>query len=310
MQEGFRNATLDPANPTVSWRTLQIDTPERPAIEALWRQVHPEDRDLLRAVHGIKPDEMHLTQAGIDRINGAFQRNLPVMQAIEHARSRVEPVPHFDPHFPGTNILAHYASSLQRTRPGGNDTTLTISQLQRSLPQEGHILSSNVNRWVDVVLQRAIRQAVEEGATSITLPSAETVFRYNNPGAGMESLTNLYNNVAPRRMRELLREIDPAYRGRGERVDRLYLYEDYLTEYKPPGAGAHQEDRGRLHRPHGLGRITEDVNNGFHGSWTRFDLTPAVIRHHQAGRGTRLLEGGVLLPPLPQDQQDGTPTVQ
>ena len=72
----------------------------------------------------------------------------------------------------------------------------------------GNPLVNTTDQWVNTTLRRAIRQAAEENADAIAIPSGDTVLSYN-PG-DTEGMRGFYDKIVPKNLRNLLQKIDKA----------------------------------------------------------------------------------------------------
>lgn len=78
----------------------------------------------------------------------------------------------------------------------------------------GHPLVNTTDQWTNTTLRRAIRQAAEQGAHSIAIPSGDTVLSYNPEGSsgpsGMRGFygTSSKEGIVPKNLRNLLTKID------------------------------------------------------------------------------------------------------
>lgn len=72
----------------------------------------------------------------------------------------------------------------------------------------GHPLVNTTDQWLNTVLRRGVRQAVDANADHIAIPSGKTVLGYN-PGQehGMEAF---YNDIVPKNLGNILAKLDKA----------------------------------------------------------------------------------------------------
>ena len=259
LERPFANATLDPQNPTTITRTLRLDQPN-PSLDKLWKTIPPEARDILRQSHRADVSSLSLAQQDI-----VFTLRDRYRDRLNRITNLEDKLVFRDPHFEQGNILGHYTASLQKGPDG--QMTLTPSQFQsnwaadiaRGLNVPKHPLVSSVTSWLDPVLRRVVKDAVDQGVGTISIPSFETVTGYNM--VRTDAQRALYDEIAPRRMRAILRELDPNYRIEPTEITTLQSHD---------------------------GRTLK-------GKWLQYELTPDIVQHHQEGRGMRLSVGGVHL---------------
>lgn len=84
-------------------------------------------------------------------------------------------------------------------------------------PTAAHPLVKTTDQWVNTTLRRIIKDAVDSGATSIAIPSGDTVLSYN-PG-DEHGMQEFYNKIVPKNLGNLLKKMDPSIKG--ERVPTL-----------------------------------------------------------------------------------------
>lgn len=83
----------------------------------------------------------------------------------------------------------------------------------------GHPLVNTTDQWTSVALKRAIRQAVEQDAEYISIPSGKTVESYNPQGDSAGNAV-FYDQIVPKNLRNILRKIDKESPD-GVRVEKL-----------------------------------------------------------------------------------------
>lgn len=308
LDEGIQGATVDPNNPTLRWHVLQVDTPASFQLQRLWATIPERYRSAVQAFRaaGYDYDQLHgLSPELKDALKATVKQHSSVLDAIDKLEAQSG---FLDPHFHRFNVFGHYASSMQQAegRP-----TLTVSQFQSNWSnrqQAGtlkhlkeHPVAASVESWLDPTLRRIIKDAVDQGADSITLPSAETVFGYNPPGRSDAGLRELYNKIAPKRMAAMLRELDRD----APKPERISQLDPSTSSYPAQSLGGGASPSVHVPEGHMFRGWTESGEDQFQnmrepiqGSWLRFPLTDRIREHHQQGRGMRLLSAGV---PMPED---------
>lgn len=81
----------------------------------------------------------------------------------------------------------------------------------------GHPLVNTTDQWVNTTLRRALRQAADDGAEYIAIPSGDTVLGYN-PGDA-HGMNTFYNQIVPKNLAGILKKY--GYAGRGDQVPQL-----------------------------------------------------------------------------------------
>ena len=116
----------------------------------------------------------------------------------------------------------HAPELAQRLTDGGSERAnlrllrAELKTAEASVP--GHPLVNTTDQWVRTTLRRAIAQAVESGASSIAIPSGDTVLSYN-PG-NEHGMREFYGKIVPLALKKLMRGQDAAY-PEPQRVEKL-----------------------------------------------------------------------------------------
>jgi len=76
----------------------------------------------------------------------------------------------------------------------------------------GHPLVNTTDQWVNTALRRMIRQAIDEGADYIAIPSGQTVLNYGM-GGQEDGVRYAYDQMYPKNLRNILRRLDPSIEG-------------------------------------------------------------------------------------------------
>lgn len=75
-------------------------------------------------------------------------------------------------------------------------------------PPPGHPLVNTTDQWVNTTLRRALRQAADENASAVAVPSGRTVLSYN-PG-DEHGMGVFYDRIVPKNLGNILAKMDPA----------------------------------------------------------------------------------------------------
>ena len=84
-----------------------------------------------------------------------------------------------------------------------------------------HALTRSTDQWTNTTLRRALKDAIDSGATNIAIPSGDTVLSYN-PG-DEHGMQEFYDKIVPKNLGNLLKKMDPSIKG--ERVPSLKSYD-------------------------------------------------------------------------------------
>jgi hypothetical protein len=73
----------------------------------------------------------------------------------------------------------------------------------------GHPLVNNTDQWVGTALRRTLRQAADEGADAISIPSGDTVLGYGM-GGEVDGMRYAYDKMYPSKLAKILKKLDPS----------------------------------------------------------------------------------------------------
>lgn len=132
-----------------------------------------------------------------------------------------------------------------------------------------HPAVGSTDTWMKIGLRRAIKDAVDSGADSISIPTADTVVSYTT-GANKKKMVEIYDKIAVKNMREIFKN-DFKEPTPGNRMSSVVA-----QQYK-------YDTSGRISNP----------------TYIEFPITDKV--RESVKKGQRLYVGGV---PLPDDEQD------
>lgn len=210
----YTHYTFEPNNKTHREIIEKIDTPESRMAQQVLGNIPEESRNLIMVSWGLTPEELISSHGWgareVNKVLRARARYRDDIKALERAeRSGV----FFGPHF--TDEAGVYAFSLtsQQELSDGRKV-LFANQIQSDVQGSvnggrstaRNVMTESLQNWVDPLMQRLLREAVDKNLDGVFIPTGVTVNTYN-PGI-KGAIQDLYDRVYPNRMRAVIKRLD------------------------------------------------------------------------------------------------------
>jgi hypothetical protein len=136
----------------------------------------------LERQRAVTQNEARLTFEALEKAKQEFSPTHPMVSRAQKAYDRAG--------LRQAQIEAEYTTAANQTTPGNP-------------------LVNTTDQWVNTSLRRMIRQAVDEGADAISIPSGDTVIGYRM-GGKESGVKYAYDQMYPKNLRNILRKIDKS----------------------------------------------------------------------------------------------------
>jgi hypothetical protein len=272
----YTNYTFNPGNRTHREIVQRLHTNEAEEARNILRGMNPAHASVIGTYWNIPAESVPAVGRRLVReIRGEHANEIQRLRELEKT-GRV----FIGGHFPrDPNTYGFLMTSIERNADGR--PTLMANQIQsdwtnlfnKGLTSAHHVMMSALNHWVDPLMRRLVKEAIDSGAESITIPNAAAISVYN-PGI-KGSIAKLYDTVFPQRLSVILREFD-----RG-------------SPRPQPIHTINAKTKMSLDIGHGSQPIQQGLE---------FKITPAARARAQSGEGMRILSRGV---PVPSGNREG-----
>jgi hypothetical protein len=145
-----------------------------------------------------------------------------------------------------------------------------------------HPMVGSTSQWVDLAVKRIIKDAIDSGADSISIPHGKTVQSYT--GGTEEGQKKFYEGILPKRLEKALKEMDPSIVGQMSRDLRSHDNKKLLRYPTTMGLGGHP----KVYRP---------------AQFTEFPITDAVRAGLKKQKGSKLYTKGPVAPPQSEENE-------
>ena len=261
----FGQYIADQGNPTLREVSLHIDDPHTQRALAILESIPEAPRARITTTWGMDAAQMADADIPMPIIDEVLNYRQRYARAIEQL-TRLEREHNV---FTGGHFYASppstmgFAMTTMHTLPDGRKA-MFVNQLQSDWTNAlddlrtvaRHVTTSSLQRWVDPMMGRMLREAIDQGAEAIILPNGASVNRYNRLP---DTIQALYDRVYHRRLSEVMRQIDRS-------------------------SGTPRHFEGGLPSHNGQNLLNVE-------GWI-FDIPPQITRHFRTGGGTRILTGG------------------